>query len=348
MSRACVKFDLDWFSEVESAVIRAYEAMKVKGDIDNSVLAGFLLFDSEKKELKVVSLATGTKILSGAQREQTSQIGPVFVHDCHAEVLARRALQCWIWDNMDSCFCGRRLKPNLSLHFYSSSPPCGDCCVHEIGGEVSVQTGAKPFGCEQSDLVRTPPNVVRGKPGRGSRSQSVSCSDKICVWLNCGVEGSLLSRFVDKIGVESVCIGGGNEASCVRAFYGRIGAEPTAKVLVKDSEWAQRNDSPSASSFVWWDGETTHKELIAAKCGRKVGVIEKRQTDPRFFPGVCDAEMMRRFAEKAKLPPTATMEEIKGMVTEYKARKDKVKEKLISYGYPWCAKFEAERKWKRD
>lgn len=337
-----VKFDSEWFSRVEGAVIRTYEAMKLKGDIDNSVLAGFLLFDSVKNELRVISFATGTKLLSGVQREQTAPNGPIFVHDCHAEVLARRALQCFIWENLDTYFADRRLKQHLSLHFYSSSPPCGDCCVHEIDGNVSVQTGAKPFGCDQHELAKSPPNVVRGKPGRGPRAQSVSCSDKLCLWLNCGVEGSLLSRFVDTLQISSVCIGGGTKSSCLRAFYGRLGVDPVVPILVGDSKWALRNDSPSASSFIWWDD---HREMIAAKCGRKFGVIEKRQTDPRFFSAICDAEMMRRFCRKANIAE-ATLGEIKEMVRGYSDRKEKVKEKLISYGYPWCQKFEAERNWK--
>lgn len=332
------------FSEIENAVITRYETLKLKGDIDNSVLAGFLLWDSEKRSLKVISLATGTKLLSGTLRSENASTGPIFVHDCHAEVLAHRALQCWIWDHLDSCFSEKQLLPHLSLHFYSSSPPCGDCCVHEVNGSVSVQTGAKPFGCDQHDLLRTPPNVVRGKPGRGPRSQSVSCSDKVCLWLNVGVEGSLLSEFVHNIRISTVSIGGGESASCQRSFFGRLQAAPSAAIFTGVSSWADRNESPSASSFVWWENAPKNGEMIVGKNGRKFGVIEKRKENPLFFPAVCDAMMMHRYCKRAGITET-TLDEIKSKMTDYKARKKTVKDKLLSYGAPWCEKFEEERKW---
>jgi hypothetical protein len=177
------------------------------------------------------------------------------------------------------------LPPNFSLHFYSSTPPCGNCCVHELPGGVSVQTGAKPFGWEQHELAGSPPNYVRGKPGRGSRSQSVSCSDKICIWLNAGLEGSILSRFVDKLTVRSVCIGEGVPESCQRAFYQQIRRVADSSILVGKSQWEQMNESPSACSFVWWEGAARGGEMVSAKCGRRMGVIEKRQTDPRVGRG---------------------------------------------------------------
>lgn len=333
-----------WFDQIERCVIKQYDALKLKGDIDNSVLAGFVLFNTEDNSLSVISLATGTKLLSGTQRSENASIGPIFVHDCHAEVLAHRALQCWIWDNLDSYFSEKKLPPHLSLHFYSSSPPCGDCCVHEVDGAVSVQTGAKPFGCDQHDLLRTPPNVVRGKPGRGPRSQSVSCSDKVCLWLNVGLEGSLLSEHVHNLKLSSVCIGGGDPNSCERCFFGRLQATPDVRIFTGKSSWADRNESPSASSFVWWANAPKNGEMIVGKTGRKYGVIEKRKMNPRFFSGVSDAMMMHRYCTKSGLA-AVTLNDIKSKMGDYATRKSAVKDKLLSYGAPWCEKFTEERQW---
>jgi tRNA-specific adenosine deaminase 1 len=60
----------------------------------------------------------------------------------------------------------------------------------------------------------------------------MSCSDKIARWNVCGVQGALLSRFVDPIYVQLVVIGGIQaddqtsstlKAECARALYGRLG-----------------------------------------------------------------------------------------------------------------------------
>lgn len=334
------------FEVVESSIIQKYNNLNVKGDVDNSVLAGFLLYDSFKKELSVISLATGTKVMSGDQREKTAKIGPVFLHDCHAEVLSHRAFQVWLWENMNNreVFDEHgNLKENISFHFYSSTPPCGDCSVHNINGSVSVQTGSKPFGSQQSDLLSTPPNIVRGKPGRGSRSQSVSCSDKICLWLNCGIEGSLLSNFITGIKIDSVSIGNGNLESIKRALFKRVENDVCTKICVGESKWVQKNESPCASSLVWWNG-AKKPELIAAKYGRKLGVIPKRQEEPNFYSLLCDASMLTRYLNHEHLDEIK-LKNAKDKSTEYNNKKKNIKQKLTKYGYDWAAKFPDEKEW---
>lgn len=319
-----------------------YELLKVNGDIDNSVLAGFVLADASENTLTTIALATGTKVLNGTRREEVANIGPLFVHDCHAEVLARRALQCWIWEHLDSHFVDGELQPHMSIHFYTSSPPCGDCCVHELQEGTSVQTGAKPFGCNQSELMKSPPNVVRGKPGRGPRSQSVSCSDKVCLWLNVGIEGALLSHYIKKLHLACVYAGGSRLETLERAFFSRVGRNAHTKVVVDVSSWSERNESPSAASYVWWEG--SQGELIAAKCGRRFGVIAKRETDMRFVSRVCDAKMLERFCMRRGVTDM-TLGEAKSSATAYLDRKSAIKTAMIAHGAPWCVKFEAETNW---
>ena len=345
-----LEFCPNWFSKVEASVIQQYESLKVKGDIDNSVLAGFLLFDIDKKIINVLSLATGTKLMSGDQRKNTAKTGPTLVHDCHAEILAHRALQVWIWQNIDNTeyFENGKMKEKYSLHFYSSTPPCGDCCVHILSDDnFFVQTGAKPFGWDQNQLATSPPNYVRGKPGKGSRSQSVSCSDKICLWIHLGLEGSLLSKFVSKLPLLSICIGDGDLNTCRRALINRVSSDndKKIKIFVDKPRWKQKNLSPSASSYVWWNTTNSKNyELIAAKFGRKLGVTEKKQAIRKFFSELCDAVMIERFCQRNKIE-RITLNNAKKLNEEYCQNKDIIKSKLISYGGIWCTKFEDERNW---
>lgn len=51
---------------------------------------------------------------------------------------------------------------------------------------------------------------VRTKPGRGERTLSVSCCDKLAKWIHLGIQGSLLGMFLRKpIYFKSIIIGGG-------------------------------------------------------------------------------------------------------------------------------------------
>ena len=393
-----ITFPNNWFDLVESSIIKQYELLKVKGDIDNSVLAGFILMNSEDNSLSVISLATGTKLMSGDQRQKTAKIGPALIHDCHAEILSHRGLQAWIWKNLNNNEIFERndnkfkLLPHLSIHFYSSDPPCGDCCVHtniqnyaiqkcepsqqdieesdQIDPNetnpilVTVQTGAKPFGWDQSQLFTSPPNIVRGKPGRGSRSQSVSCSDKICLWINVGLQGSLLSPFLPDFQLSSIVIGNGNLETLHRALIERVSPihqdessevqiEPklgddieneTLKIFAGKPNWEQKNMSPSASSFVWWSGSPKGGEQIAAKFGRKLGVTEKKQEDPRMFCEICDAFMLRNYCKFSGIPKIS-FGEAKKRCGEYTERKNKIKSILESYGGQWATKFPEEKEW---
>lgn len=341
-----MEYPENWFDQVETSVISQYQNLSLKGDIDNSILAGFLLVDDSKKSINVISMATGTKLMSGEQRAKMAKNGPFFVHDCHAEILAHRAFQIWIWENLEEYFPNGELDHHYSLHFYSSQPPCGDCCVHINENEINVETGAKPFGWDQSQLAASPPNIVRGKPGRGSRSQSLSCSDKICIWLNTSLEGSYLSKMIKPLHLSSLCIGGGNKESISRALYDRIGKNiiNRAEIFIGDSKWNQCDESPSASSFAWWSGCSNFGEKITPKFGRKYGVIEKNQTKEKFLSPLCDAMMMMRFCKHENINEI-TLRDSKKLATEYQSSKERVVSKLLEYGGSLATKFIDEQNW---
>lgn len=338
----------EWFSIVEKAVIEQYTKAKIKGEVDNSVLAAFLLYDENSNFLQVISLATGTKLMSGDQRESSKDNGPAFIHDCHAEILAHRCFQLWCWDQIekkDGVLKDGVLAKNYSLHFYTSTPPCGDCCVHvDKEGNVHVDTGAKPFGCDQNDLASTPPNIVRGKPGRGSRSQVVSCSDKIAMWLKVGVEGSYLSNYIH-LELSSLVIGGGKLESCKRSLFERMKNEHVIPITCLESNWKSDITCPSSSSFTWF--LNGNAELIAPKFGRRVGVIPKNQLNPRFLPSMCDAMMARKYALKEGIE-SATIRELKEKAVDYQKRKAEAKALLLSYGGEWSKDFTEEKDWKYD
>lgn len=210
-------------------------------DNEWTVLAGIVLKDDTAENLSVVSLATGTKCLSGTELMDTKkwEIGSR-LSDSHAEVLARRAFLRYLYHQLNLVLSNTysnvfeldtsgkiNLKSTISFHYFCSQTPCGDCsifpksfgqdtetnavdvCVgkrkiesnHEIKAKRATldsegsnrgslyndvhRTGAK---CVDTQEMQDPhlPGInyhvvgpLRVKPGRGDRTLSLSCSDKM-------------------------------------------------------------------------------------------------------------------------------------------------------------------------
>ncbi len=101
---------------------------------------------------------------------------------------------------------------------------CLDACDEQIADNSKkfkndqksdvYRTGAK---CVITSLVQDPKTedadyhkrgVLRTKPGRGSPTISMSCSDKITKWIVLGIQGSLLSNLIDNpIYLDAIVIG---------------------------------------------------------------------------------------------------------------------------------------------
>ncbi len=94
---------------------------------------------------EVVALATGTKCIAGNNLCLKGQV----VNDCHAEVLVRRALLRFFYDQLnlhtngqsdssifEKCENGRfKLQSGITFHLYISSTPCGDARVFSLNEE---------------------------------------------------------------------------------------------------------------------------------------------------------------------------------------------------------------------
>ncbi|KAI8462769.1 MAG: hypothetical protein J3K34DRAFT_498243 [Monoraphidium minutum] len=117
-----------------------------------------------------VALGTGTKCLGGGAQRGAAAGGELLL-DGHAEVIARRALMAWLYDQLEAacqgeagggpprCACGscaqaaafawcphvRRFAaaPGLRVHMYISQPPCGDGSIFASagGGDSGVSGG---------------------------------------------------------------------------------------------------------------------------------------------------------------------------------------------------------------
>uniref|UniRef100_A0A2S2NEH6 tRNA-specific adenosine deaminase 1 n=1 Tax=Schizaphis graminum TaxID=13262 RepID=A0A2S2NEH6_SCHGA len=229
------------------------------------------------------------------------------------------------------------LRPGVTFHFFSSHTPCGDASIFpkDGGKRLAVdgdgtgpetkkrkindnddddndihRTGAKCLSVETRQDPRLPGaayhtvGAVRTKPGRGDRTLSVSCSDKLLRWYSSGIQGALLSLFVEPVYLSSLTIGGGcpySESALRRAVIERANysdsedaRSPSISPLrlahsALEFEYAKHrmpiDCKPCPSSVVWWEDNygggvvggmsvsNGHHEVLVN--GRKQGATKK-------------------------------------------------------------------------
>ena len=206
----------------------------------SKALAAILIGREADKQLEVIALATGTKCVP--RKEFTCDT----LIDCHAEVLARRAFKKYLYDQLHACT--RRTggirsiftpKPNgkfvlregIRFHLYVSTTPCGD--AREFCNKDNVTRVARkdnhPNRAKRAKarckLDCGDGSVLAANYGKEKdRYVTMSCSDKLAQWNVVGLQGALLSLFLDEpIYLSSVIVGWlfSNE-HLQRALYSRI------------------------------------------------------------------------------------------------------------------------------
>ncbi|KAF3822908.1 hypothetical protein GH733_010344, partial [Mirounga leonina] len=185
----------------------------------------------------VVSLGTGNRCVKG---DSLSLKGET-VNDCHAEIISRRGFIRFLYSELmkynpqtakESIFepakGGEKLqiKKTVSFHLYISTAPCGDgalfdksCSDRAVESSDSrhypvfenpkqgklrtkVENGEGTIPVESSDIVPTWDGIRLGE-----RLRTMSCSDKILRWNVLGLQGALLTHFLQPVYLKSVTLG---------------------------------------------------------------------------------------------------------------------------------------------
>ncbi|KAL7286964.1 hypothetical protein TKK_0018819 [Trichogramma kaykai] len=204
---------------------------------------------------------------------------------------------------------------DVNFHFFSSQTPCGDCSIIPKSKIDVSQSPPKKmrksdkgsfeqeYGQEVEDIHRTGAKCIengeqdkhgqgvdfhtvgplRTKPGRGDRTLSLSCSDKMSKWNIMGVQGALLTLLIKPIHFKSIIIGGGcpySLDSMERGLFKRF--DPNTKApVIKQSLMAFEHSKdgirlrPCPSSIVWCD--VPEKSLEISVNGLKQGATKNKK-----------------------------------------------------------------------
>jgi len=204
----------------------------------DKICATFVLEHNNK--MRVVGLGTGNRCIL---YQHMTKDGLRVLHS-HAEIMAKRAFMRFLYTQLLGYQSNKthplftrsetgklKLRDKFQVHLYISRPPCGDAAAFPTISNfpnkmraIRKQGQLRTIIDDGEGAIPTDFDVPAGPNGK-ERLRIMTCSDKICRWNVLGVQGALLSHYIDPIYLNSLVIGshtGDQQGHVPRAVSGRL------------------------------------------------------------------------------------------------------------------------------
>ena len=373
----------DFCDSIEKAVEEKYSSL-AKGPLEHlasmrKALSAIVMETNKQgvKTVTIVAMGTGTKTIVS----QNMKVGSC-LNDCHGEVITRRAFQRYLYYQLqifrrnpdESVFrrSGRferkiSLKLGITFHMYVSNAPCGD--IREFspkGLGIAVKDehkGRANRGQARCKLDGGEGSVLSKGYEDGHRVVSMSCSDKMAAWNVLGLQGSLLSLYIEPIYLASVIIGKMyNYDHLSRGIYARVkgisqqsGIPHPFKVnqpLIGEAKTSSYEEvrRSSSNSLNWW--LNTNEEIVDTSTGRVSASVPSRLSKQAMFEQFlllwdhCASKSVKTLlwqehkihSNVSEMIRLCRYGDIKKLATDYRKVKDALRQHYRQHLGPWISR----------
>ena len=250
--------------------------------LQDDVMAAILMTHPEGRA-EIVCIGSGTGFIN---HEHLVNDGRA-VFDCHAEVLARRGLQAFLFKQVESASKDApsivrkkggkfHLREGVGFHLFINKVPCGDAGIITSAEHVGHLRYRKEDG--EGDLLKHDGNFLQYK---------ICCSAKIALWNVVGLQGALLAQVLaSPVYLSTIIVQGAEDghrkdrickATLERAFFGRLqnvqGLPPGYRVnrpdivVLPSDSGAKGGSGHSKHLAVCWAAGCEKGELIETTTG---------------------------------------------------------------------------------